>query len=284
LKKFTNLSSLDLDLKYNLVEVVKIFSKSLAKLNNRLTTLNLKLGRNQMRDEKTKFLGEGLSKLINLTCLDLNLGSNQIGCEGVEYLGKGLSKLSNLTCLDLNLGSNQIRCEGAKSLGKGLRKLSNLIYLDLNLRSNQIGPEGAEELGESLRNLTNLAELNLDLWWNQIEGILKGAEKLTRGLSLSKSLYLTTLRLNLWGNQIQNVEARSLCTNIKSLCSLTYLVLNLDNTGHTTGQTYADALVELITEKHKQRLNIFVIEDKLSEYLDPNTHVYHLILDFFLDF
>lgn len=50
----------------------------------------------------------------------LYLSYNVIGDEGAKYLGAGLSNLVDLTILSLDLGHNKIGDEGASNLGAGI--------------------------------------------------------------------------------------------------------------------------------------------------------------------
>jgi Ran GTPase-activating protein (RanGAP) involved in mRNA processing and transport len=231
-----------------------------------VTTLDLDLGCNLITDEGAKFLAKNLAKLRSLTSLRLDLGINQIGSEGITNLAEGLGKLNNLTRLSLALRWHQIGAAGAKFLAECLSELSSLTSLSLNLDHNQIGSKGITNLGKCLGKLNNLTTLNLNLSDNQIGP--EGAKSLAK--RLSELINLTNLSLNLMMNQIENAEVISLFTNLTNF--------NRDM------QEYADALVESITEKNKQRQILFVLEEELGKYLDQNTHIYHLILDFFLNF
>ena len=55
-----------------------------------------------------------------LTSLNLNVSDNEIGNNGAKYLGEGISKCVNLTSLHLNLFGSSIDANGFKYLVKGI--------------------------------------------------------------------------------------------------------------------------------------------------------------------
>jgi hypothetical protein len=59
-----------------------------------LTTLNFDIGGNEMGEEGSAILCEGVSKLLNLTNLNLNFNFINVDAEGSAKIGEGFFKLA----------------------------------------------------------------------------------------------------------------------------------------------------------------------------------------------
>jgi len=120
------------------------------------------------------------------TMTSLDLSKNEIGDDGSAILSEGLSTLSILT--SINLSECEIAAEGARCLCAALRVLTCLT--SVNLRSNRLGCEGIGHLAPALPSLPSLASLNVSR--NNIGG--RGAALLAVAITQLPSLTSLDIR------------------------------------------------------------------------------------------
>lgn len=108
LNQLNNLNSLELDLRYIIIEDegAHLIVSSLSQLNNTLNSLKLEFYENIIQDAGFASLTCALGKLKNLNYLDLYFGFNNI--KEVKSLFSAISQLKNLSYLILDLSSNSI--------------------------------------------------------------------------------------------------------------------------------------------------------------------------------
>merc|ERR1712038_2116294 len=97
--------------------------------------------------------GIALSENSSLTILDL--GQNEIGDEGTIALADGIRK--NIGLKELLLYSNKLLDEGAMQLGMCLKV--NTVLSKLDISGNQIGDHGATSLVKGLQKNSSLKEI-----------------------------------------------------------------------------------------------------------------------------
>ena len=127
----------------------------------KVTSLYLRLGSNNLGPGGARVVGEAVAKFQHITNLELRLGNNNIGAEGSKAVGDSLAKLEHITNLKLFLFHNNIGTEGAKAVGDSLAKLEHITNLELWLNGNNIGREGAKAVGDSLAKLEHITNLEL---------------------------------------------------------------------------------------------------------------------------
>ena len=127
----------------------------------KVTTLHLDLGSNNLGPGGARAVGEAVAKFRQIAGLGLRLFGDNIGAEGAKAVGDSLAKLEQITDLTLLLNSNNIGAEGAKAVGDSLAKLEQITDLTLWLNGNNIGAEGAKAVGDSLAKLEQITYLDL---------------------------------------------------------------------------------------------------------------------------
>lgn len=121
----------------------------------------LDLSGNDIGDEGTRFLCQGLQASPKSRIRELLLGKNEIGIQGGILLASYLKQNSTLEKLDLS--HNALRDEGCSAIAESLRSNSTLI--SLNLKENRIGGAGAWNLVRTIvRDASNsdISELNIE--------------------------------------------------------------------------------------------------------------------------
>ncbi|KAL4508939.1 hypothetical protein ABPG73_006325 [Tetrahymena malaccensis] len=84
---------------------VQDISQALRKFTN-LTSLGLDLRSNVIDNKGASVLGSGFKNLNLLSSLTINLSNNSIGNQGISELGSAIFKNSNLSSLDLKFSIN----------------------------------------------------------------------------------------------------------------------------------------------------------------------------------
>lgn len=133
-----------------------------------LQALNLSnnlIGTNDIQDDSTIAIGEGLTYVPQLQALDLS--QNQLGLglkNGVVSLGEGLRHLTQLRTLNLSLNNIGLRGDnGTIAIGNALKHLPQLQILDLsgNAIVTGYGENGVIAISQALPYLSQLRRLDL---------------------------------------------------------------------------------------------------------------------------
>jgi Ran GTPase-activating protein (RanGAP) involved in mRNA processing and transport len=204
----------------------------------------LYLSENQLGDEGTSFLVDGL--LENKTLTKLDLRSNEIGVEGALSLAVLVKQSLSLTAL--YIGMNELGNVGAETLSHGLT-YSRLNTLDIS--DNNIGPHGAHALSKMLQTNTKLYELNLS--FNLIGD--EGASAIANTLDKNATLRCLSLRRNYIGKQ----GALALGAKLPVMRGLKELVMIKNN-------ICQDGAIALLNGLRRNvELEYLHVEDKVSE-------------------
>ena len=185
LKRFKNLTYLNLSTNYIFYEEIDDFVSSIKYLTN---LIELNLSNNQISSEGINYIGQILPKTIQ----KLNFSENEIYQDGFCDFGDCLNRVPNLTTLiiygnrngpsgvnslldglegciyltHLDFGCTRIEDCDIVLILKKIRKIKNIKYL--NIKENNLSDDCIYFLMQCIHILTNLE--TLDISWNALEG------------------------------------------------------------------------------------------------------------------
>ncbi|KAL4463511.1 hypothetical protein ABPG72_007612 [Tetrahymena utriculariae] len=233
-------------------KILKTYSKQLK---------NISFNNNEINDNKSKYLGKGLSYLSGIESLSLNLDECTFDSEGIQnityQLPKSIQKFSfsfnynmigdenmqtfcdnmkfdpkKLIELDSSFAQNEFNNDGVIYLSKKISKFSELRILSINFRQNSISDEGLSALFENLSKLPKIQKLQL-----KKSGLYEDIELEKKELFLREAHNSKQLTINLKDNNIKRKGIQMLAQGIKQNKTISDLSLNffygkLENLDH----------------------------------------------------